>query len=70
VLRGEIVPAPFFDEVEAARDACRAQAPTRSAARYASRDRGLHGTYGRSSIRDSVPRFFPSCRKPQSAINR
>jgi hypothetical protein len=33
VLRGEVVPAAFFDEVEAAREACRAQAPTRSAAR-------------------------------------
>jgi TRAP-type C4-dicarboxylate transport system substrate-binding protein len=27
VLRGEVVPAPFFDEVKAARDACRAQRP-------------------------------------------
>jgi TRAP-type C4-dicarboxylate transport system substrate-binding protein len=26
VLRGEVVPAPFFDEVKSARDACRAQA--------------------------------------------
>jgi TRAP-type C4-dicarboxylate transport system substrate-binding protein len=27
VLRGQVVPAPFFDEVRAARDACRARAP-------------------------------------------
>jgi len=32
VLRGEVVPAPFFDEVKGARDACRAQAAARQAA--------------------------------------
>ncbi len=32
VLRGEVVPAPFFDEVKAARDACRAQASAAHAA--------------------------------------
>jgi TRAP-type C4-dicarboxylate transport system substrate-binding protein len=33
VLRGEVVPAAFFDEVKAARDACRAHPTVRAAAR-------------------------------------